>query len=241
MVAARPKVRYREISAGKDPALPKAHRLLRQSFHASELVGRSEWRASLAERRASLWSDIRWHIEVAELNGAVIGVATGTYLGNVNVGVIGYLAVSSSARGLGVGPELRSRLRAAFKRDAERIAGKELRAVVGEVRRDNPWLKTLIRRDRVLALDFSYLQPGLRPEAEPVSLVLYFESLGRARRSLPVEYVKKLLYTIWRRVYRIPRPLATKAFRRMIRDLEDRPAVGQIRLSELEPPKDTVR
>ena len=221
--------------------MPKAHRLLRQSFHASELVGRSEWRASLAERRADLWSDIRWHIEIAELDGTVIGVATGTYLGNVNVGVIGYLAVAGTARGLGVGPELRARLRAAFKRDAKRLAGRDLQAIVGEVRRDNPWLRTLIRRDRVLALDFKYLQPRLRPEEEPVSLVLYFESLGRIRRRLPAAFIRKLLYTIWRRIYRIPRPLATKSFRRMLRDLEGRVSVGQIRLADLDAPKEGDR
>ncbi|MEZ4457235.1 MAG: GNAT family N-acetyltransferase [Gemmatimonadales bacterium] len=220
--------------APKDPALPRAHRLLRQSFHASELVGRSEWRSSLAERKAGLWSDIRWHIEVAEQGANVVGLATGTYLGNVNVGVIGYLAVAPSARGLGVGPKLRSRLRAAFRRDAKAIARKELTAVVGEVRRDNPWLRTLIKRDRVLALDFNYHQPRLRPDEDPVSLVMYYESLGRARRSLPVSYLKKLLYTIWRRVYRTPRPLATTSFRRIMRDLEGRTAVRQVRLKDLD-------
>lgn len=239
-MAAKPRLRYRELSASNDPALRPAHRLLRQSFHASEIVGRSEWRASLAERRANLWSDIAWHIVVAERDGEVIGVATGTYLGNVNVGVVGYLAVSEAARGLGVGPELRVKLREAFRRDARRILGRDLLAIVGEVRRDNPWLRRLIRREKVLALDFAYLQPRLKPDQSPVPLVLYYESLGRARQRLAVEFVRKLLYTIWRRAYRIPRPLATHTFRQMLRDLDGRSYVGEITIESLDATKDAV-
>lgn len=240
-MAAKPRLRYRELTASSDPALRPAHKLLRQSFHASEIVGRSEWRASLAERRADLWSDIAWHIVVAERDGEVVGVATGTFLGNVNVGVVGYLAVSEAARGLGVGPELRSKLRDAFRKDARALLDRELMAVVGEVRRDNPWLRRLIRREKVLALDFGYLQPRLRPDEPPVPLVLYYESLGRARQRLPVEFVRKLLYTMWRRAYRIPRPLATHSFRRMLRELEGRSHIGEITLESLDATKETAR
>lgn len=240
-MSARPRLSYRELSATNDPALRPAHRLLRQSFHASEIVGRSEWRASLAERRADLWFDIRWHIVVAERDGEVIGVATGTYLGNVNVGVIGYLAVSEAARGLGVGPALRVKLREAFRTDAREILDRDLLAIVGEVRRDNPWLRRLIRRDNVLALDFGYLQPRLRPDEPPVPLVLYYESIGRARQRLAVDFIRKLLYTIWRRAYRIPRPLATHSFRQMLRELEGRTFIGEIPLESLDDTRETAR
>lgn len=224
---------FREVTRSTDPAIGPAHDLLRRSFHKAELVGRGEWRESLREREASLWSDIRWHLVVAELGGSIIGAASGTYLGNVNTGVIGYLAVAASARGLGIGPRLRASLRSLFQRDAREIRHEPLTAVIGEVRRDNPWLKTLVRRERVLALDFTYLQPQLREDDQAVPLVLYYESLDGPRRRLPADLLRRLLYTTWRRVYRIARPMANREFKRMLTALAGRRSIGGLTPADL--------
>lgn len=216
----------REVVHSADPSVARGHRLLRRIFPRTELVSVVEWRQSLREREAGLWTDVGWHLLVAELDGEVIGVAAGTYLGNVNTGIIGYLAVSRADRHHGIGPMLRARLRALFQRDARQIRGLPLQAVVGEVQPDNPWLRTLARRKRVLALDISYLQPGLRRGERPLPLVCYYESLDRIRRRLPAPMVRRLLYTIWRRIYRIPRPMADPAFRRMLQELSGRSWIG---------------
>lgn len=234
---ARP--RLREVLDPADPAVVESHRLLHCTFHRAELVGRGEWRNMLRERMAGLWSDIWWHLVVAELDGVVVGVASGTYLGNVNTGVIGYLAVSPAARGLGVGPKLRGRLRDLIRRDALRITGKPLEAIIGEVRRDNPWLRTLVRRDRVLALDFAYYQPHLHEGSRPVPMVLYYESMERTRRRLPVTLVRKLLFTTFRRVYRMARPMSNSAFRRMLAELQGQKSIGKLTLGDL--PASTAR
>ncbi|MDH5197726.1 MAG: GNAT family N-acetyltransferase, partial [Gemmatimonadota bacterium] len=183
-----------------------------------------------------LWTDLRWHLVIAEAAGRVIGVVTGSYLGNVNTGVIGYLAVARSARRLGVGPKLRARLRTLFERDARQILRRPLQAVVGEVRRDNPWLRTLIRAKRVLALDFPYFQPQLRRGDGPVPLVFYYESCDRSRRRLSATMIRRLLYTIWRRLYRIARPLSDPAFRQNLQGLSNRRSVGEIKLKVLAAP-----
>lgn len=213
-----------------DPSLPAAHSLLRGTFAKHELVSLRDWRDTLTERQAQIWTDSAWHLFVAERQGKVLGAATGTYLGNVNVGVIGYLTVDPSARRLGLGPRLRRRLKLAFQRDARNIQGGELAGVVGEVRRDNPWLKVLIRRADVIALDFPYFQPGLRPGERAVPLVLYYEGVGVQRKTLGGAELRRLLYTIWRRVYRMARPLTSKAFRRMIGELAKRRIVGELPL-----------
>lgn len=228
-----PRPTLREVTRSTDRVIAPAHDLLRRSFHKAELVGRSEWRESLREREANLWSDIRWHLVVAELGGRVIGAASGTYLGNVNTGVIGYLAVASSARGLGIGPGLRGRLRSLFQADARVIRREPLTAVIGEVRRDNPWLKTLVRRERVIALDFAYYQPQLHENDHPVPLVLYYESLDRRRRRLSADLLRRLLYTTWRRVYRIARPMADREFKRMVKALANRRSIGGLTPADL--------
>lgn len=224
---------YREIVHSTDPAIRRVHNLVRRTFHSNKLVGIHEWRDSLREKEAGLWSDIRWHLVVAEMAGRVVGVASGMYLGNINIGVVGYLAVGARARGLGVGSKLRARLRASFHRDARRIAAKPLEAVIGEVRRDNPWLRSLVRNERVLALDFRYLQPKLRPGDKPVSLVLYYEGIARPIRRLASARLRTILYTTWRRIYRIARPLAHAEFRRMLKDLEGRAFIGEVPLGDL--------
>jgi GNAT superfamily N-acetyltransferase len=231
----------REVVHSTDPVLPKVHDLIRRSFPPHELVRRFEWRDSLREREAGLWSDSRWHLVVAEQRGAVIAVASGTYLGNINLGVVGYLAVSPKARGLGLGPRTRARLRSLFLKDAREIAGKRLEAVIGEVRRDNPWLRALIRSQSVLALDFTYFQPRLRPGDHAVPLVLYYEGVAKPRRRLTTARIRNILYSTWRRIYRIPRPMSHPAFRRMLKDLEGRASVGEIKVRDLPPPVRTPR
>jgi GNAT superfamily N-acetyltransferase len=232
-MAEKPSPTIREVLHSADPAVAKGHGLVWRTFHKSESVGRGEWLNSLREREAGLWTDLRWHLVVAELAGAVIGVATGTYLGNVNTGVIGYLAVSRAARGSGVGPRLRARLRTLFRRDARKLAGEPLRGIIGEIRPDNPWLQTLIRRDHVLALDFAYLQPRLRPGARSVPLVMYYEAIDRVIHRLPAALIRKLLYTLWRRIYRIAQPLSHAAFRKMLGELEGRRSIGALRPEQI--------
>lgn len=232
-MAERPSPTIREVLHSTDPAVAKGHGLVWRTFHKSESVGRGEWLNSLREREADLWTDLRWHLVVAELAGAVIGVATGTYLGNINTGVIGYLAVSRAARGSGVGPRLRARLRTLFRRDAAQLVGEPLRAIIGEIRPDNPWLQTLIRRDHVLPLDFGYLQPKLRPGERSVPLVMYYEALDRVVHRLPAALIRKLLYTLWRRIYRIAQPLSDAAFRKMLAELEGRRSIGALRPEQI--------
>lgn len=232
-----PKPAFREVIDSNDPVLAKVHDLIRRTFPPDELVGRSEWRDSLREREAGLWSDSRWHLVVAERAGSVIGVASGTYLGNVNTGVIGYLAVSPAARGFGVGPRLREALRRLFRRDARQIRGEPLRAVVGEVHRTNPWLRTLIRSDRVLALNFRYYQPSIRRGERPVALVLYYEFIRRPKQRLPTSLIRTLLYSVWRRIYRIPRPMSHRVFRDMLKELAPKKSLGEIRVRDLPPPE----
>ncbi len=218
----------REIRSADDRSFEAAYRLLRRIFPRSEMLPRSDWVQVMRERGEQLWTDINWHLLVAERGGRVVGAASGSYLGNVNIGLIGYIAVVPTARATGLGPRLRRHLRRLFTRDAERVHGGPLEALVGEVSRHNPWLARLVAKDGAIALDFPYEQPDLEGGGSPVPLVMYYQPLGRPRKSVPAEKVRRLLYTIWRRAYRIPRPLKRPAFRRMLRSLKGRRNIGGI-------------
>jgi GNAT superfamily N-acetyltransferase len=226
----RGRLRIREITLGTDPDLRPAHRLLQASLPPGEVVALQDWRLSLAERAADLWSDQRWHLLVGLRRGRVVGMVSGSYLGSLNLGMIGYLAIHDSVRGEGLGPKLRNRLRARFERDAAQVRGRQLDALVGEVEPDNPWLRHLIRRLGAIALDLPYFQPSLHHADAPSALILYLQPLTAQRRSLPVAEVRVLLYAIWRRLYRIARPMQHREFRLMLRALTGRRRIGNRRL-----------
>jgi hypothetical protein len=219
------RLRIREIRTETDPAFRGAYRLLASLFPPAERMRPSAWTHVMRERNAGVWTDLNWHLFVAEYGGRVVGAASGAYLGNVNVGLIGYVAVSPGARAHGIGPRLRWALRLAFQRDALRLTGRPLEAIVGEVHAENPWLHRLVRTGAI-ALDFPYYQPRLRRHADEVPLVLYYQPLRIPRRALPAGEVRRLLYTIWRRAYRVGKPLAQASFRRMLRALEGREQIG---------------
>lgn len=209
-----------------DPALDGAYALLTTAFHRTERVKRREWVGSLREGASGLLTDVAWHLLVAEQDDVVVGLASGTYLGNVNVGVVGYLAIVSDVRGLGIGTRLRRRLRQYFERDARRLSNQKLGAIIGEVSESNPWIRVLQRREGVLLLDFTYYQPRLHDDHDASPFLLYYESLQQPRARLPVAELRRILYSIWRRVYRVSRPLDRPGFRSMLRSLQGRRSVG---------------
>jgi GNAT superfamily N-acetyltransferase len=226
-MATRSRVTIREIQDERDPAFRAAYRLLRREFADAEMSPLRDWTNALRESRQGLWTDVAWHLLVAMRGSTVLAAASGSYLGNVHVGVIGYVAVRPDARSLGLGPRIRRALRRRFERDAERIDGSSLDAIVGEVKTKNPWLRTLVRREGAIALDFEYVQPALGHHLKPVPLTFYYEPLDRPRQSLDAAYLRRLLYTLWRRAYRVPRPLSRPEFRRMMRSLDGRRRIGQ--------------
>lgn len=233
----RSRVIIREILDQHDPAFRAAHALLRASFHRAEMLPLADWRNAMRERQEALWTDVNWHLLVAEAGGTIVGACSGSYLGNLNVGIVGYIAVKATARSSGLGPRMRTALRRRFEADA-RVAGHQrLSAIVGEVRADNLWLRHLVRREGAIALDFPYFQPSLGGGRNVVPLVLYYQPLGRPLKSLDTPQLRRLLYSMWRRSYRVGRPLADPAFRRMLKSLEGRRRVGQRRQPRA--PRDT--
>jgi hypothetical protein len=219
-------LRIREVRDPNDRALAGAYRLLRGAFSSRELVRRRDIREAIIERNRGFLGDLNWHMFVAERGKVLLGVATISYVGELNIGVVGYLAVRSTERSTGLGLRLRARLLQAVHKDALRIRKRPVDALIGEVRAGNPWLRHLVTAHGALALDFPYWQPSIDGKARPVRLVLYYQPLTKERASLSGNEVRRLLYVIWRRLYRIPRPMKDPTFLKMLTALQDRRLIG---------------
>ncbi len=230
--AGKTRITIREVLSADEPSFKVAHELLRREFPHAEMLPVRVWRNAMRERSEGLWTDVGWHLIVAERKSRVLAAASGSYLGNVNVGIVGYIAVRAAARTLGLGPRMRRALHRKFETDARHAGHARLGAIVGEVSRTNPWLRTLVRREGAIALDFPYFQPSLGRMREAVPFVLYYQPLGAKQKTLGGAQLRRLLYTMWRRTYRIEEPLANGHFRAMLRSIAGRSRIGQIDLSE---------
>ncbi|HEX7241340.1 MAG TPA: hypothetical protein VF263_13780 [Longimicrobiaceae bacterium] len=205
--------------------------LAREAF---ELVHESMWDvqptedllAELAERRRGLPSGGDYHLlAMTDPGGRVAAAAAGVYLEAVNAGFITYLAVREDQRGARLGRGLRTRLVDAMRAEARRRRGEELAWAVGEVRRESPWLRTLVGSGRAIPFDLPYFHPWMPRRAEG-RYVLYREPVADPRPELPVPEVERLLFAIWRRAYRVRYPLQSETFGYMLGRLEGRGSIG---------------
>lgn len=185
----------------------------------------SDLLSELEEKRLGLPAGGDYHLlALVDGDDQPLAAAGGIYLEGLNAGFVTYLAVHKDQRSRRLGRGLRKHLIESVRAEAAR-KGQELAWTVGEVRRDSPWLRTLVRRGRAIPFDFGYFHPWMPLSAEG-RYVLYREPHADPRTEIPTEEVLRLVYGIWRRAYRIRFPLQSDVFCYMLRQLEGRGTVG---------------
>jgi len=216
-----------EILDERDPRAEAALQVIAGAFRRPDRQPLSELRSEIAEIRLDLLSTPEFHLVAAvSSTGEVMGTVCGLYLAGVNAGFITYLAVDPTFRGRGVAPALRSGLVERLRQDARSEGRPDLDCVLGEVRAGNRWLKRLLRRRGVLTFDLEYFHPGMDPTEPHDRYVLYRQPVGDARPDLPASRVRRMLYAIYRRGYRVRYPLQSPGFLHMMNQLERRTTVG---------------
>jgi GNAT superfamily N-acetyltransferase len=222
-----PDTRVVEIVDERDPLADAALALITDMFAPEDRQPLAELRSEIAERRLGMTTGGYLHLLAAVQDDAPepAGVAVGVYLDRVNAGFISYLAVRSESRGRRIARILRPRLIEAFEEDAHRSGHGEPAWVLGEVRRQSPWLRRLVRTRGAIPFDLRYYHPGMGLHGGE-EYVLYRQPLGDARRELPVALVRRVIYAIYRRAYRVRYPLQRDIFADMLRQLECVEEVG---------------
>ncbi|CAN5733330.1 hypothetical protein BH23GEM6_BH23GEM6_16330 [soil metagenome] len=211
----------------RTPLAREALDLIGKSFPPHDRQPLDQIAMEIAERRMGLLTSYDFHLFAAVDPGEhVLGVAAGVYLGGVNAGFVTYLAVRPEARERQLGRRLRVRLVDAFRADARQLEWEELAWVVGEVRRESPWLSRLVRERAAIPFDLRYYHPGVDAERSSEHWVIYRQPVADDREELPVGEVVQLLYAIWRRAYRVRWPLQQDGFKAMLKQLEGREMVG---------------
>jgi len=213
-------LRFLMLTDERAPLVEAALALIEASFSTDKRQPLDEIRMAIEEMRRGLLSQHEFHLLVA-VDGEenVVAVTCGVYMEGVNAGFVDYLAVRPEARGTGTGSRLRAALVDAFREDARRWGEDDLAWVLGEVEANNPWLRRITENGDAIPFDFSYVQPRLSADRRPVPLVLYREPVGDERENLPTESVRRLLYAIYRRVYRVGFPLRMEGFRAMLAEI----------------------
>ncbi|MBB4639101.1 GNAT family N-acetyltransferase [Longimicrobium terrae] len=180
----------------------------------------------IEERRHNMPSGGNYHmLAMVDESNHPVAAAAGVYLQGVNAGFITYLAVRQDQRGRELGRTLRTDLVNAMRAEARERTGSDLDWVVGEVRRESPWLRTLVSVGEAIPFDMPYFHPWQSRRTEG-KYVLYREPVADTRPELPPDEVARLLYNIYRRAYRIRFPLQSDTFGYMLKKLEGRASVG---------------
>jgi GNAT superfamily N-acetyltransferase len=216
-----------EILDEREPLAGSALQVIEEMFPRQDRQAPAELRSEIAEKRLGLLAGYDFHLlAVPTPEGGVAATVAGVYLQGVNAGFVTYLASLPKYQGKRLARGLRNGLVEKFREDARREEYEDLNWVLGEVRSASPWLRRLVRHRGAIPFDLQYFHPGMDPEGGGEPYTLYRQPIGDHRPELPVQEVRKILYSIWRRAYRVRYPLEREGFRRMLDQLEGRDAVG---------------
>lgn len=220
-------VRIVEIRDEREPLSDAALDVIADMFPASDRQPLEELRSELAERRLEMLSGYNFHLLTALYDDGdePAGTIAGLYLDGVNAGFITYLAVRRQHRGRRLARLLRSALIDSFRADARRDGYDDLAWILGEVRASSPWLRRLIRTRGAIPFDLEYYHPGMTLHGTE-RYILYRQPISDHRRELPAALVRRTLYAIYRRGYRVRYPLTRAIFTAMLDQLEGRECVG---------------
>jgi ribosomal protein S18 acetylase RimI-like enzyme len=217
-----------EIVDERDPVAESALDLIASAFERPDRQPLYELRSEIAEKRLGLLAAMDFHLLASVApDGKVVGTVAGMYLAGVNSGFVTYLTVDPAHRGRHLARTLRAELVEVFRRDSRRDGMEDLDWVVGEVEADSAWLRRLVRSEKAVAFDLDYFHPGMSPESDGVPYILYREPVADSRPILPAATVRRILYAIYRRGYRVRYPLEHPGFQAMLLELEGREEVGR--------------
>lgn len=226
MTPSSEQARVVEITDDRDPLALAALQLIATTFDPTDRQPIEQLRSEVEEKRRDLLDPFDFHLVAVVEGDDVLAAITGAYLQGINAGFVMYLAVQPGRRSGGLGRAIRRALVQRFREDARHAGKADLAFVLGEVRASNPWLRRLVSKRGAIPFDLTYYHPGMRPDVRSPAYVLYRQPVADDRVILHVAEVRRILYSVYRRGYRVRYPLLHGGFRAMLEQLEGRETVG---------------
>ena len=183
-------------------------------------------------------TEYRYHIILAkDESGHVVGGCVFNYFKKSNAGVIEFLAVRRDLQSGGIGSMIYKHIASILSEDAYHVSGKPLDYICCEI--DSPeYSRAEIKKylyfwdkNHFLHLNFSYVQPALSGDQEPVNGLWFTISPQHASRSdIPSRLVADILYDYVRYAMGIADPDQNPEYRKMKEELlaSDRVEVSRI-------------
>lgn len=215
-----------EISDDRHPFATEALSLIASTFEPTDRQPLEQLRSEVEEKRRGLLDPFGFHLVVVVSGGAVVAAITGAYLVGINAGFVMYLAVAEGHRRGGLGRSIRRELVQRLRDDARQAGNADLSFMLGEVRASSPWLRRLVANRGAVPFDITYYHPGMRPDVRSPAYILYRQPVADRRVEFHATEVRRILYSIYRRGYRVRYPLLHPGFRAMLDELETRETVG---------------
>lgn len=222
-----PEPRIMEVLDEREPLADGALSVILDMFAPSERQPLAELKSEIMERRLGMLTAHTFHLLTAvyEDEADPAGTIAGMYLKGINAAFISYLGVRRQYRGQRLARVLRPRFIEACRADARANGRRDLAWVLGEVKAESPWLRRLVKTRGAIPFDIRYFHPGMTLDSTE-RYILYRQPVGDFRRELPTRLVRRVLYAVYRRVYRVRYPLQRPTFMDMLQQIEGRDEVG---------------
>ena len=211
-----------EVDDGDAPHILEAHALLQEALGPEYVEDMDSFRGTV-----SLDTDdaVVPRLVCAVHNGRVEGVVLGTYLRNLNMGMVLYSAVRRAFQGLGVYAMLRYRLMSLLNRESGRFHSAEMDYLISEQEDGSALFERYTREWGAFVAPVDYEQPAAQGlSARKLKLVLQ----PVAKQVPPSgDEIAAIVREIYERVYRLPNTTANAQFRRVVESLNGHALSGK--------------
>ena len=195
--------------------IEKCHSFLSELFKPGQVENLESFHESLSSNQQPL---VIPKMKTARIRDELAGVSVGAYLGEINAGIILYSAVNPVFRRQGLYRNLRTSLIDSIKYEAISLINKQLSCVLSEVENKSLMHRLYQNKSDTLIAPCHYLQPQIQG-LYAKSLLLVIQSKNW-RKYTDHTYMKKIIFEIYRGIYRIADPARDDAFKLVIQSLD---------------------
>lgn len=203
------------VQTGDFNEVEKAHSFLSELFKPGQVENLESFHESLSHNHQPL---VIPKLKTARIRGDLAGVSVGAYLGEINAGIMLYSAVNPVFRRQGLYKNLRTSLVNSINSEAISYKNQTLSCMLSEVENGSLMHRLYQNKYDTLIAPCHYWQPQVQGlSAKSLLLVIQSESWLKYTTHT---YLKKIIFEIYRGIYRITDPARNATFKLVLQSLD---------------------